>query len=323
MKEKILVSGVKPTGTVHLGNYFGAMKQFVDLQDAHTPLVFIANYHALTTVQDAKVLSRASLDVALDYLAIGIDPDKTTLFLQSDVPEVTELAWIFNNLVTMPYLMRAHAFKDKEAKSAEVNVGLFDYPVLMAADILMYGAHVVPVGQDQKQHIEMTRDIAEKFNRIFAHVFRLPEPMILEEVKTVPGTDGQKMSKSYGNIIPLFAEREELQKIIAGIVTDSKKPEEPKEPETSNIFQIHKLFLSEEEAAQLALRYKKGGLSYKEAKELLFEDADTFIAPLREKRKKLAENEDEVIKILKDGGAKAREIARDTMSRVHKAVGII
>ncbi|MCR4330812.1 MAG: tryptophan--tRNA ligase, partial [Patescibacteria group bacterium] len=210
-EKKVLLSGVKPTGRLHVGNYFGALKQFVDLQDAYQTRVFIANYHALTTVRDVEKLHNDTLDIALDYLAIGLDPQKTIIFRQSDVPEVTELAWVFNCITTVAYLSRAHAFKDAEAKSKEVNVGTFDYPLLMAADILIQDADVVPTGADQKQHIEIARDTAKKFNSIFGDTFKVPEPLILEGVKTVPGTDGRKMSKSYGNTIPLFGTDEEIK----------------------------------------------------------------------------------------------------------------
>ena len=254
-EKKVLLSGVKPTGKAHIGNYFGALRQFVDLQDTYQSHIFVANYHALTTVRDAEKLRNYTLDIVLDYLAIGLDPQKTTIFLQSDVPEVTELAWIFNCITTMPYLSRAHAFKDAEAKSKEVNVGTFDYPLLMAADILIQDADVVPTGADQKQHIEIARDTAEKFNNMFGNTFKVPEPLILEKVKTVPGTDGRKMSKSYGNTIPLFGTDEEIKKTVMSIVTDSKTPAEPKDPETCNIFALHKLF-SGDQIADLEKRYR-------------------------------------------------------------------
>src|SRR3990167_6926324 len=263
--KKILVSGVKPTGRPHIGNYFGAMKQFVELQDDYKCYIFIADLHALTTVQNQKELEKNTLDVLLDYLAIGLDPKDVVIYKQSDVPQVTELAWIFNCLTTVPYLERAHAYKDAKASGKEANVGLFDYPVLIAADILIQDADVVPVGQDQKQHIEYARDTAEKFNRIFGETFRLPEPSIMPEVAVVPGTDGQKMSKSYGNTIPLFASREEIQKAVMGIVTDSSggRPE--------NVYAIHRLVRSEEE---LGMIYHTSKGNYKALKEMLIEDLD-------------------------------------------------
>lgn len=321
-QKKILISGVKPTGRPHIGNYFGAMKQFADLQEPYEARIFIADFHALTTVQNASELSHNTLDVALDYLAIGIDPAKTLLFKQSDVSEVCELGWIFNCITTMPYLMRAHAYKDAEAKSKELNVGVFDYPLLMAADILIHDADVVPVGLDQKQHIEYARDTAEKFNRTFGETFKLPEALILESVKTVPGTDGQKMSKSYGNTIGLFAEDDEIKKAVMSIPTNSQGVEEQKDPETDNVFALHKLFADAETLATLEKRYRDGGIGYKESKDILVENIKHFIAPLREKRREIAKDEDAVRKILKEGGEKAREITHAKMLEVRKKIGV-
>ena len=244
-KRKILLSGVKPTGRPHIGNYFGAMKQFVDLQNEHDCFIFIADLHALTSLQNREEMSQAILDVAIDYLAIGLDPEKVTLFKQSDIQEHAELAWIFNCITTMPYLMRAHAFKDAEAKNKEINVGLFDYPMLMAADILLYDSNIVPVGQDQKQHIEIARDTAEKFNRIFGDTFILPDALIMDQVAVVSGIDGKKMSKSHNNTIPLFANDDEIRKLVMGIVTDSN------ESLPQNVYNIHKLIQPEEKIKQL------------------------------------------------------------------------
>lgn len=320
--QKTLLSGVKPTGTVHIGNYFGAMRQFVDRQDDYRQFIFIANYHALTSVSDGELLRKLTLDLAMDYLAIGVDPKKTTIFLQSDVPEVTELAWIFNTLTTVPYLSRAHAFKDAEAKNKEVNVGLFDYPILMAADILMYGVDVVPVGLDQKQHIEIARDTAQKFNRTFGETFKIPEPIILEEVKTVPGTDGRKMSKSYGNVIGLFASDEEIKKAVMSIPTDSKGVEEPKDPSECKVFALHELFPGDD-LEELRARYKKGGIGYKESKDLLVAKIIAFIAPMRARREEIARDPEAVLKILKEGGEVARGVAEKAMSDVREKVGLI
>lgn len=319
--KKTLLSGIKPTGAVHVGNYFGAMRQLVDLQSEYRSLVFIANYHALTSVSDGALLGQLSLDLAIDYLAIGVDPKKTTIFLQSDVPEVTELAWIFNTITTMPYLSRAHAFKDAEAKNKEVSVGLFDYPILMAADILMYGADAVPVGLDQKQHIEIARDTAQKFNRIFGETFKTPEPLILEEVKTVKGTDGRKMSKSYGNTIGLFASDEEIKKAVMGIPTDSKGVAERKDPATCNVFALHELF-SKKDFPDIRARYLAGGLGYKESKDILFENMRIFIAPLRTRRAEIAQDIKGVTDILRTGGEVARSEAQKTMQSVRKKVGL-
>ncbi len=319
--KKILLSGVKPTGTVHLGNYFGAMRQFVDRQGEYRQFIFIANYHALTSIFDGALLRKLTLDLALDYLAIGVDPKKTTIFLQSDVPEVTELAWIFNTLTTVPYLQRAHAFKDAEAKNHEVNVGLFDYPILMAADILMYGADVVPVGLDQKQHIEIARDTAQKFNRIFGETFKMPEALILEDVKTVPGTDGRKMSKSYGNVIGLFATDEEIRKAVMSIPTDSKGVDEPKDPATCNVFAFHEL-IGGSNLEEVRKRYINGCIGYKESKDILIDNIRAFIAPMRSRREELARDPEAVIRILEEGALIARAEAQSTMQSVRAKVGL-
>jgi len=320
--KKILLSGVKPTGRPHIGNYFGAMKQFVDLQDEYQSYVFIADLHALTTARDAKQLKQDTLDLVFDYLAIGLDPEKVVFFKQSDVTEHANLAWIFNCLTTMPYLARAHAFKDAEAKSKEVNVGLFDYPILMAADILLYETDVVPVGQDQKQHVEIARDTAEKFNYNYGDTFKLPEPLILENVKTVPGLDGQKMSKSYGNTIPLFAEEKELKRLVMSIKTDSKGVEEPKNPEECSVFALLKLFTPAEQLAEIKKRYVEGGIGYKESKEILFENMNNYLQPLRDKRAEIAKNPDKVIQILQNGAGLASAQAKLKMADIRVKVGI-
>ncbi|MEK7568668.1 MAG: tryptophan--tRNA ligase [Patescibacteria group bacterium] len=320
--KKTLLSGVKPTGTAHIGNYFGAMRQFVDFQDEYRQFIFIANYHALTSVSDGALLRKLSLELAMDYLAVGVDPKKTTMFLQSDVPEVTELAWIFNTITTVPYLMRAHAYKDAEAKNKEVNVGLFDYPILMAADILIYGADVVPVGLDQKQHIEIARDTAQKFNRTFGETFTVPEPLILEEVQTIMGTDGRKMSKSYGNGIGLFASDEEIRKAVMSIPTDSKGVEEPKDPEVCKVFYFHKL-VSGNDLESIRARYLAGGIGYKESKDILFENMRAFIAPMRARRDEIARDPEAVIRILREGGEVARAEARKKMNEVREKAGLI
>src|SRR6185436_6377847 len=274
-QKKILLSGVKPTGRPHIGNYFGAMKQFVDLQDSYHTYVMVADYHALTSVQNKEDMKSLTHDLILDYLAIGLDPEKVILFRQSDIGVHTELAWIFNCITTMPYLMRAHAFKDGEAKNKEINVGVFNYPMLMAADILLYDAEVVPVGRDQKQHIEYARDTAQKFNNLFGETFTLPQDLIIEDVETVPGTDGQKMSKSYNNTIPLFCSDEELEKAVMSIVTDSSG-ELPK-----NVYAIHKLLRKEEELRRI-YEEKKG--KYKELKEMLLDDIKKIVVPMRARR---------------------------------------
>lgn len=311
--KKILLSGVKPTGIPHIGNYFGALKQFVDLQDDYDTYVMIADLHALTSVHNAKDLREMTNDLVLTYLGIGLDPEKVTLFRQSDVNGHAELAWMFDCITTMPYLQRAHAFKDAEAKDHEINVGVFNYPMLMAADILLYDADVVPVGKDQKQHIEYTRDTAQKFNNTFGETFTLPKELIIESVETVPGTDGQKMSKSYKNTIPLFGTDEEIKKAVMGIVTDSGSDV------PTNVYAIHKLFKSEAELKDL-YDEKKG--KYKDLKEALLADILSFVTPMRERREYYANNPELVADILKKGAEKANKRAQVKMEIIRKQVGL-
>lgn len=315
MSKPVLLSGMKPTGTAHIGNYFGALKQWVDLQEAgeHDCYFMIADYHALNFIQDAGQMHALTRELAKTLLAIGLDPERVTIFKQSDVPAHTELAWVFDTITTMPYLMRAHAFKDAEAKDKEINVGTFNYPMLMAADILLYDAKAVPVGQDQKQHIEYARDTAEKFNRIFGDTFPLPEPYIMPEVAVVPGTDGQKMSKSYGNTIPLFASSEEIAKAVMGIVTDSsgERPE--------NVYAIHKLIKSESELEDL---YETNKGQYKALKDALIADLDAFIAPMRERYATLDADDTTVDEVLRMGAEAARTKATAKLNAVRKAIGV-
>src|SRR3990167_8838056 len=313
MSKKILLSGVKPTGAPHIGNYFGAMKQFVDLQNEYEAYIMIADYHALNFIQNAGEMKKNIINVLLDYLAIGLDPKKVTLFKQSDINEHTELTCIFDTITTMPYLMRAHAYKDAEAKNKEICVGTFNYPMLMAADILLYSPDIVPVGQDQKQHVEIARDTAEKFNRIFGQTFKIPEPMIMKDMEVVPGLDGRKMSKSYNNIIPLFAEYEEMKKCVMAIVTDSN------EGIPKNVYAIHNLFRP---ASELLPLYESKAGKYKELKEILIEDIEKFIAPLREKRKELAKNVPKVLEILKEGSKQAKTVASKKMEEVREKIGV-
>ncbi|MFA7285323.1 MAG: tryptophan--tRNA ligase [Candidatus Paceibacterota bacterium] len=315
MSKKILLSGVKPTGAPHLGNYFGAMKQFVDLskdEDVES-FVFIADYHALNFIQNKEEMKNNIINILLDYLAIGLEKDNVTIFKQSDVSAHTELSWIFNTLVTMPYLMRAHAYKDAEAKNKEIVVGTFNYPVLMASDILLYSPDVVPVGKDQQQHVEIARDIALKFNNAYGETFKLPQHKILEDVAVVPGTDGQKMSKSYKNTIPLFAEYEDIKKCVMSIVTDSGSdiPE--------NVYAIHKLVRDEEELKTI---YQENKGKYKILKDILVEDLEKFIAPMRERRNELALDMNRVLDILKKGGEKANKIANTKMLEVREKIGV-
>ncbi len=313
MAKKRLLSGVKPTGRPHLGNYFGAMKQFVDLvnQEDFEAFVFVADYHGLNFIQNAEEMRQNTIELVKDYIAIGLDPKKVVIFKQSDISEHTELAWIFDTITTIPYLMRAHAFKDAEAKNKEISVGTFNYPMLMAADILLYSPDIVPVGQDQKQHIEYARDTAEKFNRIFGETFKLPREAIQENVAIVPGTDGQKMSKSYKNTIPLFASPEEIKKAVMSIVTDSSS----ERPE--NVYWIHKLFREESELESIYVENKG---SYKILKETLADDIERYIAPMREIREKISD--DDVKMVLREGAEKAKEIASQKMSEVKNKIGV-
>jgi len=323
IRKDILLSGVKPTGRVHLGNYFGAMRQYEHLLNLYSNEAFlmIADYHALNFIQDKKVMKQAIYDLVLDYLAIGIDADKVAIFKQSDVPAHTELTWILDTIVTMPYLMRAHAFKDAEAKNKEISVGTFNYPVLMVADILLYDTTQVPVGQDQKQHVEYARDIAQKFNTIFGEVFTtLPEPIIIDEFATVPGIDGRKMSKSYNNTIPLFATREEIIKAVMNIVTDSGSDI------PTNVYNIHKIVterfgLSKLESLDIMYDANKG--KYKILKEALIDDIDFFIKPLRERRELLAKDPDRVVAVLKQGAEKANARAQIKLIEIKKAIGVL
>lgn len=310
-----LITGIKPTGEIHLGNYFGAMKPAVDLVStgSYESLVFVADYHALNFIQEPGDMHRLSVEIAAAYMAAGLDPERVTIFKQSAVPAHTELAWIFDTITTMPYLMRAHAFKDAEAKNKEINVGTFNYPMLMAADILLYDAAIVPVGADQKQHIEYARDTAEKFNRIFSETFMLPEPHILESVATVPGIDGRKMSKSYGNVIPLFADRATITERVMGIVTDSSgsRPE--------NVYAIHNLIRPERELEAL---YAEHEGKYQALKEALIEDLEAFIAPMRSRYQELMDAPEMVEEALIRGGEHAAGIAAEKMSRVRAAIGV-
>ena len=314
--KPILVSAIKPTGDLHIGNYFGAMRQQVALtkEGKYRPFIFVADYHALNSMQDAEEMRRRTREVVMAYLAVGLDPKEVVLFKQSDVPAHTELCWIFDSITTMPYLMRAHAYKDAAAKNKEIVVGTFNYPMLMAADILLYDAAVVPVGQDQKQHVEYARDTAEKFNRVFkTDIFKLPEPYIMPEVAIVPGIDGRKMSKSYGNVIPLFALRDELVKCVMSIVTDSsgERPE--------NVYAIHKLVRSESELEKM---YEEHRGNYKMLKELLIEDLDRSLAPLRAKYEELQNDPHIVEEVLAGGKSEARAVSEAKMEQVRRAIGV-
>jgi tryptophanyl-tRNA synthetase len=315
-----ILSGVQSSGKLHLGNYFGAIKQHIALQDQATCFYFIADYHAMTTIHNAALMRERVRDVALDYLALGLNPDKAAFFRQSDVPEVTELAWLFSTVTNMGLLERAVSYKEKLDRGIEASVGLFTYPILMAADILIYRAHLVPVGKDQVQHLEMTQDIAGRFNRTFSEVFPIPE-VLLDKDSKVPGIDGQKMSKSYGNTIEIFAEGKVLRKTVMSIVTDSKSVADPKDPEKCTVFALYSMFATVEEREALADRYRAGGMGYGEAKQLLFDKINAYFEPARERRKQLLQDLGYVEEVLRKGALKARAEAQQTMALARSAVG--
>jgi tryptophanyl-tRNA synthetase len=317
-----ILTGIQPSGKLHIGNYFGAMKPAVELQEQGDAYIFIANYHAMTTVQDGNALRQMTTDVALDFLAAGIDPERTALYRQSDMPEVHELAWLLSNVCPMGLLERCHSYKDKIAKGFSPMHGLFAYPVLMAADILAVQSNVVPVGKDQKQHVEVTRDLATKFNNTYGEVFTIPEPSIRENVAVVPGVDGQKMSKSYDNTIEIFMEGKPLKKRVMKILTDSKEMDEPKDPETCNVFALYKLLSTEEEQAALAERYRAGCMGYGHAKTELLDKINEHFGPIREKRRELEQNMDYVEDVLKKGAERASILARETLAKARQAVGL-
>jgi tryptophanyl-tRNA synthetase len=317
-----ILSGIQPSGKLHIGNYFGMMKPALELQEQGEAFLFIADYHALTTVRDAAALREMTTDVALDFLAAGLDPEKTAFYRQSDVPEVQELAWLLSVITPMGLLERCHSYKDKTARGIAATHGLFAYPVLMAADILIVQSNVVPVGRDQKQHVEVTRDIALKFNNTYGDVFTVPEPSIRDSVAVVPGIDGQKMSKSYDNTLEIFGDPKALKKRVMKIVTDSKELEAPKDPDTCNVFALYKLVASEAEQADLAGRYRAGNFGYGTAKKELLAEINEQFEPMREKRAELENNMDYVNDVLAKGAEKARTEARKTLSAARRAVGL-
>jgi tryptophanyl-tRNA synthetase len=316
-----ILSGIKPSGIIHVGNYFGMIKPMVESQNRGTLLCFIANLHSQTTVSEGARLQQLTSEAIIDLLALGIDPDKSVLWVQSDVPEVTELTWYLNNFTPVGLLQRCHAYKDAVTRGIPANAGLFNYPVLMAADILLYQSNIVPVGQDQKQHVEVTRDIAIKFNQAYGDVFTLPEPEIREDVATVPGLDGQKMSKSYNNILEVFGPEKPLRKKVMGIVTDSTPVEDPKDPDTSIIYALYRLFVDSDKAAELAARYRKGGMGYGDAKKALFEAYWEYFREPRARREELVKDPGLVKELRVKGAAKAREIAAETLTKVRDLVG--
>ncbi|MEC8753923.1 MAG: tryptophan--tRNA ligase [Verrucomicrobiota bacterium] len=316
------ISGIQPSGKLHIGNYFGMMKPAIDMQKEHETFLFIADYHALTSVRDPNLLKNLIKDAVLDFLACGIDPEKVFLYKQSDVPQVHELSWFLSVLAPMGLLERCHSFKDKLAKGLNSTHGLFSYPILMASDILSIKASIVPVGKDQKQHVEVTRDLAIKFNNLYGEVFDLPNPLINERVASIPGVDGQKMSKSYNNVIGIFESDKILEKKIKKIVTDSKNIEDKKDPESCNIFSLYKLFSNADEQKELAKNYYAGGMGYGYAKNSLLKKINQYFEPMREKRLELEADNDYIEDILKNGAKKASLIASDVLKNVKTAVGL-
>ncbi len=318
-----VLSGVQPSGKLHLGNYFGAMKQHIDGQEEHESFIFIANYHALTTIQDAAALRELTRDVALDYLALGLDPETACLFRQSDVPEVTELAWILSTVTGKGLLERATSYKDKVSKGLGASMGLFNYPILQAADILIYRSEAVPVGKDQVQHIEMTADMAGYFNNTYGRDVLVIPKAKLSEAPVVPGVDGEKMSKSYGNTIDLFDEPKRAKKRIMSLKTDSTPVEAPKDPDTCNVFALLRLFADAGEVSDWTRRYREGPMGYGEVKKRLAELFEERFGPARERRMELAADPDHVEDVLATGGKKARAVAQEVMEDVREACGIV
>jgi tryptophanyl-tRNA synthetase len=322
-----ILSGIQPTGILHIGNYFGMMRPAIALQDEGEALYFIADYHALTSLRDPLALRENSRRVALDFIACGLNPDKAALFRQSDVRQVTELAWILSTVTPVSRLELAHSYKDKIARGAPAAAGLFTYPVLMAADILIYDSDIVPVGKDQKQHLEIARDIATRINEIFGskregRVLKLPEARIQAQTEVVPGIDGQKMSKSYGNTIDIFGDEKEMRKRVMSIVTDSTAVEAPKDPDTSTIVQLYTLVASKEEAEEMREQFRKGGRGYGDFKKQLFEKLWDYFAPMRKRRDEILRHKDYIESVLAQGAGRANSIADGVMKRVRQAVGL-
>ena len=317
-----VLSGIQPTGRFHWGNYFGAIRQYIALQDNEQAFYFIADLHALTTIRDAKTLRELTQEAAIELLALGLDPARATLFRQSDVPEVTELTWLLMTVTQMHLLEKCHAYKDKKSKGLPADAGLFTYPVLMAADILLYDSDVVPVGADQIQHVEVTRDIALRFNSLYGEVLTLPNARVLEETAKVPGTDGEKMSKSYGNTIDVFEDSKPMRKKIMSIKTDSTPVEQPKDPDKCSIFALYKLFATPEEQENLARRYRAGGMGYGEAKQALYDASLAYFAEARRRREQLMADPDAIARILAQGAQKARTKGREVLDRVRAACGL-
>lgn len=317
-----VLSGIQPTGRPHWGNYFGAIRQYIDLQHGNEAYYFIADLHALTTVRDAEQLRQNTFGVALDLLALGLDPEKAIVFRQSDVPEVSELCWLLMTGTPMSMLENCHAYKDKMAKGLPAGAGLFTYPVLMAADILAYDSQIVPVGADQVQHIEVTRDIAGSFNHVFGETFVLPKAKTLDASAKVPGTDGEKMSKSYNNTLELFEDPKSQRKKIMRIVTDTRPMEQPKEPETDHLYQLYSLFATDAERDAMAAMYRRGGFGYGDVKKALADAAEKYFAEPRARREELVAQPDRVKQILADGASRARKKAAETLRRAQTNCGL-
>jgi tryptophanyl-tRNA synthetase len=317
-----VLSGIQPTGRFHWGNYFGAIRQYIDLQHGNEAYYFIANLHALTTVRERAALQQNTLDAALDLIALGLDPSQAMLFVQSDIPEVSELCWLLMTQTPLAMLENCHAYKDKKAKGLPADTGLFTYPVLMAADILIYDSEVVPVGQDQVQHIEVARDLAGSFNHRYGEVFVLPKPKVLETSAKVPGTDGEKMSKSYNNTIEIFEEPKAMRKKVMRIATDSRPMEASKEPADDHLFQLYSLFATAAEREEMAALYRRGGFGYGQVKTALADAADRYFTPARAKRAELAARPEHVRELLHDGAARARRKAREVLLRAQQACGV-
>ena len=321
INKKRVLSGIQPSGKLHLGNYFGMMSRMIEYQEANDLFCFIVNYHALTTIHDKNELKNNTMNAALDFLALGMDSEKSTFWVQSDVPQVTELTWLLSNMAGVGLMERSTSYKDKIEKGLKPHMGLFSYPVLMAADILLYGSDIVPVGKDQKQHLEITRDIAFKFNNTYGNILVIPEASISQDTKLVPGIDGQKMSKSYGNTIPIFAEEKIIKKAIMSILTDSAGINEPKDKDTP-LFQIYSMFLDAEGKKLLNDRYDTPGLRYGDLKKELFEKTIEYFSPFREKRTQLSEDMDFVYNTLEIGKNKASKVADEYIEKIRTAMGL-
>lgn len=317
-----VLSGIQPSGSLHIGNYFAMMKPMIEMQDKHELFCFIVNYHAMTSLHDGKELKKNTIAAAMDFLALGLDPEKCFFWVQSDVPEVAELTWIISCHTSLGLLERSHSYKDKVARGLVPNAGLYIYPVLMAADILLYNAEIIPVGKDQKQHIEITRDIAERFNNTYGEIFVLPEPQISDDLAVIPGIDGQKMSKSYGNAIEIFEDEKSLKKKVMRMLTDSTPVEDPKDPSQCSVFALYRLFASAAETENMRERYLKGGTGYGQVKKELLEILVEYFRPYRERRSVFENDPAEVYRILKKGAEKTREAASVTLKKVREAVGL-